>query len=119
MKAGPARDSLSAALWDAGMLVTTFQSLPEAEGLLVGGAVHAVLLDAAQGPALGTQLTWWLNAVGRGAVKVVLFGRLTAEQVVAALKGGVNHCLPTPDRPAEFALLLGETVGFEPVSWRR
>jgi len=118
MKPSATREAVSRALWDAGMLVTVFRSLSEAEGLLVGTPVHAVLLDASLGAGLGAQLKWWLNAVGRGAISVVMFGWLTAEQEARALQDGVSHCLPFPGPPDAFARRLGSTMGFEPTRWR-
>lgn len=119
MPAGPARDALSMALWDQGMLVTAFCSPHEAEGVLVGEAVHAVLVDASLGTAVGPQLAWYLNAVGRGAVQVVLFGAMPAEVREAALEGGVAHVLGHAGNPAQFAKDVGRTVGFRPSPWRR
>lgn len=118
MAPGLDRDALANALWAHGMLVTVFDSLHEAEGLLVGHAVNAVLLDARRGAAAGPQLAWWLNAVGRGQVAVALLGDLAPEDAVQAQQGGVAHCLPWGTSPVAVASLLGHAVGFAPAAWR-
>lgn len=119
MTPSPERDALSMSLWDTGMIVTTFASLHEAEGVLVGEAVHCVLIDARLGPNTASHLVWWLHAVGRGGVRVAVFGTMTPEQQSEARLGGVALCLPAPHQPAAFARQLGTALGFEPVSWRR
>lgn len=119
MPAGPARDALAMALWDQGMLVTTFATPHQAEGVLVGEAVHAVLVDATLGSQVGPQLAWYLNAVGRGAVQVVLFGAMAPEQRAAAVEGGVAHVLGHAVNPSQFAKDVARTVGFTPQAWRR
>jgi len=118
MAAGTERDALALGLWDAGMLVTTFKSPHEAEGVLVGEAVHVVLLDAGLGAFMAPQIVWWLNAVGRGAVRVVVFGDVAEDQRAQLLSQGVSYVVPRPGNAALFARQLGQAMGFTPNRWR-
>lgn len=118
MAPGVNRDALAMGLWDSGMLVTTFKSPHEAEGVLVGEAVHVVLLDAALGAFMAPQIVWWLNAVGRGAVRVVVFGEVSDEERTNLLRQGVAYVVPRPMNAALFGRQLGEAMGFAPNRWR-
>ncbi|MEW5852386.1 MAG: hypothetical protein AB2A00_26585 [Myxococcota bacterium] len=118
MPAGPQRDALAMGLWDAGMLVTTFSSPHEAEGVLIGERVHVVLVDLLLGPTMGPDIVRWLQATGRGGVTVAAFGEATPELAQWLTTNGVTWCVPRPAEPTVFGRQLGEAMGFKPATWR-
>ena len=101
MPPGETRNALALSLWDVGMLVTVFATPKEAEGVLVGENVHAVLLDARIGVIVGPALVSWLRAAGRGHVKVIIMGavdaatkeQLTQQGAAAAMAGAAARFL--------------------------
>ena len=118
MPSGPQRDALAMGLWDAGMLVTTFSSPHEAEGVLIGERVHVVLVDLYLGPTMGPEIVKWLRAIGRPAVTVASFGEATPELNAWLTSQGVTWCVPRPADPTMFGRQLGEAMGFKPATWR-
>ena len=117
MPAGPDRDLLGQGLWNAGMLVTVFSSPREAEGVLVGQAVHAVLLDVRLGWDLGPQLVHWMRAAGRPGTCVIVLGELTEEQHTHLLAQGVGYCVPRPENPTVFGHYMSDALGWGVPSW--
>lgn len=114
MPPGEARNALALSLWDVGMLVTVFATPREAEGVLVGENVHAVLMDAGVGVIVGPALVSWLRAAGRGQVKVVIVGNVEAGPRDQLLAQGVAHVVPYPPNPKTFAQQFARALGTVP-----
>jgi hypothetical protein len=112
MPPGPDRDLLSQGLWNAGMLVTVFSSPREAEGVLVGQPVQAVLVDVRLGWSLGPQLVHWMRASARAATCVIVLGELAEEQHAYLLAQGVGYCVPRPQDPGAFGRYMAEALGW-------
>lgn len=111
MPPGAPRNALALALWDAGLLVTVFASPAEAEGVLVGDNVHAVVLDAQLGGAAGSSLLRWLHAAGHGQVKVVMVGEVDAITRARLLDSGVAQVVPVPANVTVFARQFAQALG--------
>lgn len=119
MPAEERRAALAGSLWDVGMLVTAFASMREAEGVLVGEHVHAVLLDARLGTSAAVTLCQWLRASGKGHVRVVVMGEELDGQSRASLLGaGVSHVVPRPEQTQGFARQFAQAMGFGSLGWR-
>ena len=114
----PERLALAGALWDQGMLVTAFESLQEAEGVLVGENVHGILLDARLGEQPAALLCGWLRAAGKADVRVIVVGTVSPAARAALMAAGVAYVVPAPQDVDLFAGQLSEAVGLCRTGWR-
>ena len=117
MPEGGARESLAVALWDVGMLVTVFGSVPQAEGVLVSEPVDVVLVDGTELPGACAGLGNQLRAVGKSACRVV---ELVGPDHAGTRGGAADQAVRVrrPEHAAVFARQLAAFLGLQRGAWR-
>jgi hypothetical protein len=111
------RNALALSLWDQGMVVTAFGTLPEAEAILSGVGVQCVVLDDQLGLDVLAPLMAWLHNRGKQRVTVVVMGdaAMTWRPHLSAL--GIHHVVPRPAQPARWAVQLASALGMPANRW--
>jgi hypothetical protein len=118
MASGTARDSLAAALWNAGLLVTVFATAHDAEDALCSQPLDAVVVDAAQESAMPMRVAAWLRAVGKPEALVVALGAGHPPGDAIPNERGPALDVSREWAPVELAARLAHLLGAAPQPWR-